>query len=224
MTKPLRGALEIILPYFSASKKVLEIGSRYPNNEKSLVDLRSLFSDKINYTGVDISLGKGVDVVSDGENLPFENNSFDLVLCLETLEHAKHPWLVAKEIKRVVKKSGTIIISTPFNHEIHFHPSDYYRYTPYGLRELFKSFKNKILFSISPPFQDEVKTHPQTIVLVASSGESKDLFNKIIKSLIENKDKISVHKPYRHRVFDMIKYFRRGLNEFYFRQDISFFK
>lgn len=37
-------------------------------------------------------------------SLPFENKTFDLVLCLEVLEHLRHPHLATKEIERVTQK------------------------------------------------------------------------------------------------------------------------
>lgn len=46
-------------------------------------------------------------------NLPFPNNKFDLVICFEVLEHIKDDLLGLKELKRVTKQSGKIIISFP---------------------------------------------------------------------------------------------------------------
>lgn len=47
---------------------------------------------------------------ADGKRLPFKNNSFNLVICTNTLHHFKDPTYVLREIKRVVKAQGTIII------------------------------------------------------------------------------------------------------------------
>lgn len=49
----------------------------------------------------------------DASNLRFENDSFDIVMCLELLEHIKEPQIVIKEMYRVLKKGGFAIISTP---------------------------------------------------------------------------------------------------------------
>lgn len=43
-------------------------------------------------------------VLGDAHHLPFKENSFDLVLCSEVLEHALSPRLVLKEILRVSRK------------------------------------------------------------------------------------------------------------------------
>lgn len=46
-------------------------------------------------------------------SLPFKDQSFDTTLCLEVLEHLKNDLTAIKELKRVTKQSGKIIISFP---------------------------------------------------------------------------------------------------------------
>lgn len=50
---------------------------------------------------------------TDLENLDFENNYFDHILSLETLEHAPNPLKLLKEFYRVLKPGGTIVLSLP---------------------------------------------------------------------------------------------------------------
>lgn len=50
---------------------------------------------------------------TDLENLPFQNNFFDAVLSLETLEHAPKPIVLLKEFYRVLKPSGILVMSLP---------------------------------------------------------------------------------------------------------------
>ena len=47
------------------------------------------------------------------EQLPFENNEFDVVVSLETIEHLDDPEQFLKEIKRVLKPDGVVILSCP---------------------------------------------------------------------------------------------------------------
>ncbi len=222
MTQPLRAAVEIIVACLEKPRKILEIGSRTAVNQYQMGNLRSLF-DRSEYTGVDIQKGPGVDLIVSAEKLPFANNSFDLVLCLETLEHAQRPWFICPEIERILKPNGVAIISSPQNHPIHLHPSDYFRYTPYGLKSLFPKFRSKLAFTISPPFGDEVKLNPQHVVMVGTKVESQTQMTRIKKSLKNNISKISVYKPRRHRLEEIIRLFRRAMDEINFRQDIEFF-
>jgi ubiquinone/menaquinone biosynthesis C-methylase UbiE len=50
---------------------------------------------------------------SDAEQLAFADNSFDLVICSEVLEHVLNPRQALAEIRRVVKPGGTVIVTTP---------------------------------------------------------------------------------------------------------------
>lgn len=49
----------------------------------------------------------------DDYQLPFGNKQFDAILCLETVEHISHPGVFIKELSRVTKSGGQMILSTP---------------------------------------------------------------------------------------------------------------
>lgn len=51
--------------------------------------------------------------VADAHRLPFESDFFDVVISRQVLEHLKEPFRALKEMGRVVKKGGTVIVSTP---------------------------------------------------------------------------------------------------------------
>lgn len=58
-----------------------------------------------------VKLNKGNYVKSNLENLPFEDNSFDIVTCHHTIEHIINLGKAISELKRVAKKQ--LIIVTP---------------------------------------------------------------------------------------------------------------
>ena len=47
--------------------------------------------------------------VADAMNLPFEDNSFDVVVCSHVYEHVPDPYLMFNEIHRVLKSGGSVI-------------------------------------------------------------------------------------------------------------------
>jgi SAM-dependent methyltransferase len=51
--------------------------------------------------------------VGSAENLEFPDESFDIVLCSDVVEHLKNPEKCFSEICRVLKSGGTAIITTP---------------------------------------------------------------------------------------------------------------
>jgi ubiquinone/menaquinone biosynthesis C-methylase UbiE len=52
-------------------------------------------------------------VVGSGHDLPYAAESFDVVFCLETLEHIPNPPALGREIMRVLKRGGVCMIMTP---------------------------------------------------------------------------------------------------------------
>ncbi len=82
-------------------------------------------------------ISQAVQVACSAETLPFQDASFDTVLCTQMLEHVPHPWLAAGEMARILKPGGVLILSCPQYWGLHEIPHDYFRFTPYGLRVLF---------------------------------------------------------------------------------------
>jgi len=108
--------------------------------------------------GIDISLKKlkvakkrvsGVDYVcASSENLPFQHRIFSKVMCLELLEHLPNPAKTLKEIERVLKNVGILIVSVPYEEHITFIQSTSGKLTPlYGHLH---SFNKQKLASLLP--------------------------------------------------------------------------
>ncbi len=102
-------------------------------NPASLLDLGGgegivsrLIKDKLNLSTdiADISLGSlniagrlttSNRILADIYNLPFQNGSYETVICLEVLEHLNHPEKALKEIGRVTSAGAIISVpNTPF--------------------------------------------------------------------------------------------------------------
>jgi len=63
-----------------------------------------------------------IDIVSDITAIPVPDESFDVVMCIEVLEHVPDPNRAITELTRVLKKGGTLIITAPFCSITHFSP------------------------------------------------------------------------------------------------------
>ena len=96
----------------------------------------------LNVIEVDIDKDRNPDLILDIQNMYLiSDNSIDVIFCLEVLEHVQKPFKAVSEIYRVLKPRGIIIGSVPFVFPIHDEPYDYFRFTKYGLLDLFKDFK-----------------------------------------------------------------------------------
>ena len=66
--------------------------------------------------------------------LPFEDNDFDTIILSDVLEHIPRPENLWKEMQRIVKPTGKVLMNVPFYYVLHEEPHDYYRYTKHALR------------------------------------------------------------------------------------------
>jgi len=90
--------------------------------------------------------GVHVDIVGDVHDMhAIADNTYDVVLCSEVLEHLHTPSKAIAEMKRVMKPGGLLLLSTRFIFPLHDAPGDYYRYTKYGLQHLFRDFQIEAL-------------------------------------------------------------------------------
>ncbi|MBU2051799.1 class I SAM-dependent methyltransferase [Patescibacteria group bacterium] len=107
---------QLIRQYAPTPGKVLDVGC---GSGKLLFELESLGWQ---VEGVDAPQGKqqsqrrGLKISSvnlQNQPLPYPNHHFDLVVCLDTLEHMKDDQRLFTEMARITKAKGTIIISVP---------------------------------------------------------------------------------------------------------------
>jgi ubiquinone/menaquinone biosynthesis C-methylase UbiE len=80
---------------------------------------------------------------ADAAAIPLIDCSFDAVICSELLEHVADPPRVLKEVFRVLKPGGRLLLCAPFLFHIHRDPFDFGRYTDYYLSNHLKAINFK---------------------------------------------------------------------------------
>ncbi|HEY4482970.1 MAG TPA: class I SAM-dependent methyltransferase [Candidatus Paceibacterota bacterium] len=85
------------------------------------------------YVTLDFVAGPNVDVVSSVLHTPFADSSFDTIVSTQVLEHVDDPEQMVREIARLLKPGGYVLVSAPFLVPYHADPNDYFRYTQEGL-------------------------------------------------------------------------------------------
>jgi SAM-dependent methyltransferase len=88
------------------------------------------------------------DVRCEAAHLPFPNESFDLIICTEVLEHVPDPAAALNEMRRTLRSTGALVLSTPLTWGVH-EQRDFHRWTDSGLRQLLSQhgFTVKVLRS-----------------------------------------------------------------------------
>ncbi|MGH2638665.1 MAG: class I SAM-dependent methyltransferase, partial [Rhabdochlamydiaceae bacterium] len=82
------------------ANEILEIGpSKFPNPKATV--------------RIDIVPNPFADYVMNAERMVFPNDSFEEVLMFECLEHTENPLQVLREIQRVLRPKGKLVLSVP---------------------------------------------------------------------------------------------------------------
>lgn len=105
-------------------------------------DIETLIKDNVNsYYSIDIDIKRKPNEVNDicSNNFQIDFNP-NLICAFEVLEHVKNPFKAVDNIYTILEKDEICLASTPFCFPIHDEPNDYFRYTEYGLKLLFKNF------------------------------------------------------------------------------------
>lgn len=163
-----RKNLESFLSRYATNKRVLDIGSGGSSYDR-------FFPNRLT---VDIDPDRKPDVVADAHSLPFKDGEFQVVLSTEMLEHVKDPFKVESEMRRVLVPQGILILTTRFVFPLHDTPNDYWRFTKYGLMQLFREWE-------FIEIQAETKNFTSIGALLQRICFQSDLrFNRPIKALL----------------------------------------
>jgi len=80
---------------------------------------------------------KHVDCFADlNRGVPLVDRCFDTVILSDVLEHIYEHRALMREIGRVLKPGGVLIMNSPFLYRIHEAPNDHFRYTEFALRRM----------------------------------------------------------------------------------------
>lgn len=128
-----------MIRFYGLRGRTLEVGSADVNGS-----LRPEMEGP--YTGVDLRPVAGVDVVADGHYLPFRQRRFDTVVCTETLSHDPAFWVTLREINRVMRVGGHLLLTVRgLGFGRNDSPGDYYRFTKEAIQALLQAMGLTVL-------------------------------------------------------------------------------
>lgn len=135
----IRYVTEVVRACDLEGKRVLEIGSMDVNGS-----VRPIFKTD-DYLGTDMQPGPGVDKVINAHALVLGikgmEESFDVIVCCEMLEHDDQPWLTLSNAYECAKDGGFLILTARGFDErgcwpLHGYPDDHWRYSQGAIRRL----------------------------------------------------------------------------------------
>ena len=122
-------------------KDILDVGANDVNGSYKTYFIQH---NPKSYIGVDIQSGNCVDKVCSVYDLvkEFGENSFDIVISTEMMEHVEDWRLAISQMKKVLRPTGYILITTRSKgFGFHSYPDDFWRYELKDMLEIFSDFK-----------------------------------------------------------------------------------
>jgi len=118
---------KILIEYNGYYPFILKEIYNLPNDKKyKLLDvgaadkiLKRLIPENITYYGLDLKGDYDYEVNLDKGKIPIKKNTFDIIICTETLEHILYPHKIMEELIRIAKSDATFILSMP--NELNFY-------------------------------------------------------------------------------------------------------
>jgi len=122
--------LEKVLVDIAPGKRILDAGAGQLRYKRLCSHLNYVAQDFGRYNGFgdDKGLQTGawdqskLDIVSDITKIPEPDGSFDAIMCVEVLEHVPSPVDALRELSRLLRPNGILIVTTPFCSLTHYSP------------------------------------------------------------------------------------------------------
>jgi ubiquinone/menaquinone biosynthesis C-methylase UbiE len=162
-----RARYDFVLARLAPAQRVLEIGTGAGTFTKEL------FAKSGSFTGVEfdekacLETRRKTDnraeiIQGDARCLPFKDNQFSFIICLEVLEHLGDFKAGIREIHRCLRSDGIGIISIPYRRIGKAEANEFHLYEP-GAKELVSSFK-KLFSKVEVHYQYLEETYLMTLL------------------------------------------------------------
>lgn len=90
------------------------------------------------YDGLDVERrSSATRFLADAHDMhEIASGTYDTLISVSALEHMARPWVALREMGRVCRPGGTVVLCVPFLARLHEEPHDYFRFSQYGLAAL----------------------------------------------------------------------------------------
>jgi SAM-dependent methyltransferase len=140
--------------YIRPGARLLEIGpdaiihssagrGRWPSAYAEMVNDRTVIWDTLD-------MGNNPELTYPGVSeysFPIPDETYEVVLAGQVLEHVRKIWVWIKELERICKPGGCVILINPVSWPFHPAPVDCWRVYPEGMRALLEDTRLRVLDS-----------------------------------------------------------------------------
>jgi SAM-dependent methyltransferase len=99
---------------------------------------------------------------------------YDCVVCLEVLEHTLEPFAAVREMRRILKDGGYLLVSAPLNWRIHGPIPDCWRFTEHGFKALLRDFDIVEIDILETPGRELFPLHYNVLARNNRAKQTKD--------------------------------------------------
>lgn len=133
--------------HFTPGAHVLEIGpDGFPSAYRRTVEASTRAPAA--WHTVDLFADPRLTFVAESEyRFPIADETYDVVVSGQVIEHVRKPWVWIKELARVCKTGGTVITVNPVSWPYHEAPIDCWRAFPEGMKALYDEASLEVLVS-----------------------------------------------------------------------------
>ncbi len=191
--------LKRTLASMPAGQRILDAGAGELKYKPFCVHLDYVSQDFGQYDGKGDGVGgqtgkwdqSQLDIVCDIVEIPEPDASFDVVMCIEVLEHVPDPVRVLRELARLLKPCGVLILTAPSSCRTHFAP--YFYQTGFS-RYFYEYWLDKLGFQIQEiqyngNFFECLAQELRTLPLIAQDYSSEKIdwgsLNSVVLPLVE---------------------------------------
>lgn len=121
------------------NKRILELGSGPLVRGKYYYSTERLFDTSNDFIKSDVVKEFGHPIID--VTAMKSSGEFDVILCLNVLEHVYEFQKAIDNMHKALKKGGTLIIAVPFGYPLHDEPGDYWRFTEHTLAKMLSKFR-----------------------------------------------------------------------------------
>lgn len=167
--------------------KILDVGSF---DKTGTYNYKMVLNEKKwSYTGLDLRKGNNVDIIIENayDWKEIDENSYDVVVTGQALEHMEFFWLTMEQINKVLKPGGLCCIIVPSKGPVHRNPYDCYRFNEDGVRSLAKYVNFDILDAGTTAKEVAKPWYDSYVIARKPSGEE-------VKNELENRMDDLEHK------------------------------